>query len=524
MASTSPPPDWESFRTLGKEMIDVIADYYKTIHELPVKSQVSPGYLRELLPKAAPEAPEDFAAVMKDVHAHIVPGITHWQHPSFFGFFPANSSPPALLGDMLSGMFNTIGFSWMASPALTELESIVLDWFAQLIGLPLDSFGSSGKGAGIVQGTASEATLVALLAAKARVLHAEKAKALAAGEPFDELAVVKKLCLYHSDQAHSSVKKASMIAGMPETQTRTLVTTSESNYALDPTELERAMRQDVEKGLIPCFVVLTFGTTSSGACDPLRKAIEVARNVVKTEHPVWCHVDAAWAGSALICEEYRHLADGISEADSLVTHPHKWLKTNFDCSLMWTSARKWLIEALSITPEYLRSKAYDEGLVTDYRDLQVPLGRRFRALKLWLVLRMEGSDALKAYIREHVRLAQEVFAPQLTAMRVNPDDSASRPLFELPVPPSLSLVCFRLVAPERTPYDRAEKLQETLLNRLNASGKLFLVHTKLAGKGIVLRMAIGGALTKQEHVNKALKDIEETAREVLTEDKEGLLK
>lgn len=345
-----------------------------------------------------------------------------------------------MLGDMLSTMFNVIGFSWVSSPACTELETITLDWLAKMLELP-STFLSSCGGGGVIQGTASEATVVALLAAKSKAL-----KTYPELRGVNEGVVGAKLRLYTSDQAHSSVLKAAKIVGIPDANCISLKTikTTESNsvgayeysdslkeignYSLDPTSLQEAIAEDREAGYIPCFVCATSGTTSSGAFDPLLETGKICK-----ENDLWLHVDAAWAGSAFICPEYRPLLNGVELADSFDFNPHKWLLTNFDCSTMWVQEKKWLLDALSLTPEYLRSKEYDAGLVQDYRDWQIPLGRRFRSLKLFFTLRMFGKKALQAHIREHCRLAAKF------AQYIAEDEN-----YEVITQPSLSLVCFRL--------------------------------------------------------------------------------
>jgi len=461
-------------------MVDEIADYYAALAagEYPVKARVSPGYLRPLLPAAAPEAGESLDAILADVHAKIMPGITHWQAPGFFAFFPANSSPPALLGDMLSDAINCIGFSWVASPACTELETIVLDWLVPLIGLPA-TFASAGTGGGVIQSSASDATLVALLAARARAAAA----AAASGT------TPPRYVVYASEHAHSSVRKAASVMGLGDDAFRAIPAPGPT-YAMDVAALETAMAADAASGAQPIAVVATLGTTSSGAFDPLRGVTAAA-----SRHGAWVHVDAAWAGAAGMCEEHRAWLDGVEGAHSYAFNPHKWLRVNFDCSAMFVRERRWLAAALSLTPAYLRSPEYDSGLVTDYRDWQVPLGRRFRALKLWFTLRMYGAAALRAHIRAHVALAG-AFAAWVR----------NDPAFEVVAPPSLALVCFRLRA--------SNAANDALLAAVNASGTTFLVSTVLDGR-TVLRLAVGGSLTREEHVAAAWEAIQVAARTVL---------
>jgi glutamate/tyrosine decarboxylase-like PLP-dependent enzyme len=500
-------------------MVDAIADYYAALArcDYPVKSRVTPGYLRPQLPASAPEAPESFEAIMRDVQAKIMPGVTHWQHPNFYAFFSANSSPPALLGDMLSNAINCIGFSWVASPAATELETVVMDWLVHLLGLPA-GFKSQGTGGGVIQGTASEATLVALVAARAKALAQLGGHGSGLGPApaaaGDAGALASRLVCYASEQAHSSVKKAVMISGLQLSQFKTIPAPREQGYAMDPTALAAAMAADVAAGRIPFFVVATTGTTSSGAFDPIAPIAAACRETGEalraasggsngaaaapssSSFAPWLHVDAAWAGAALICPEHRGLGAGLDGVDSWDFNPHKWLRVNFDCSALFVRQRHWLLRALSITPEYLRSPEYDTGLVSDYRDWQVPLGRRFRSLKLWFALRMYGARALREHVRSHVAAAEE-FAASVRA------DSR----FELAAPPSLGLVTFRLraalgVASGAAASDdlaRANAANEALLEAINASGRAFLVHTKLSG-AVVLRLAVGGSLTTPQHV------------------------
>lgn len=314
---------------------------------------------------------------MKDVQEFIVPGVTHWQHPSFFAYFPANMSYPSLLGDMMGAMFNIIGFSWITSPACTELETIVLEWLRKALQLP-ESFSSVGKGGGVIQQTASEATLVALLAAKSRFIK--------------EGSKLEELSFYMSDQSHSSVQKACMIAGIDSKNIRMI----ESNemFQLCPKKLQETIENDLKDNLKPCFLVATIGTTSSCAVDDVKTIGQICQ-----KYNIWMHIDSAYAGSAMICPELRHHLDGVEYAYSFNFNPHKWMLTNFDCSTMWIQDRSLLINAFDISPEYLRNKASESGLVIDYRNWQIPLGRRFRSLKLWFVLRTYGIEGIQEYIR-----------------------------------------------------------------------------------------------------------------------------
>ena len=446
-----------------------------------------------MLAKLPAHAPEEglggtagWEAVFQDLEDVVLPGVTHWQSPSFFAYFPANASGPAVLGELLSAGLGVQGMLWSTSPAATELETRVLDWLAGLMALPASFRSDSGTGGGVIQGTASEAVLVAMVAARDRVRRT-------LGRDAEWVA-------YTSTQAHSSVLKAALLSGVVRdvadgVHLRLLET--DAGYALRPEALERAVREDLAAGRQPFFVCASLGTTSSGAMDPVRAVAEVLGRTGVSAAGGWLHVDAAWAGSALLCPEHQSLGEGLEAVDSFAFNPHKWLLTNFDCNAFYTRDRKALLDALSVMPEYLRNTATASGKVVDYRDWQVPLGRRFRALKLWLVLRHYGARGLRAYLREHIRLAG-LFAGWVEA------DAR----FELAVPRSLALVCFRLAPrPGEAPQD-TDARNRHLLERLNASGTAFLTHTVLAGVDgaparYVLRMAIGASRTEERHVRAA---------------------
>ncbi|MBN1209034.1 MAG: aspartate aminotransferase family protein [Myxococcaceae bacterium] len=477
----------EDFRRLGHQMVDWIADYWERMESFPVRAQVAPGEVLAKLPLHPPEeglgGREGWGAVFEDLESVVLPGVTHWQSPSFFAYFPANVSGPSVLGELLSAGLGVQGMLWSTSPSCTELETRVLDWLAELLGLPAAFRSTSSTGGGVIQGTASESTLVAMVAARARVRRKRPGDA--------------PLVAYASTQAHSSVLKAAMLCGVARdasdtTHVRLLET--DASYALSPEALERAIAEDLAAGRQPFFVCATLGTTSSGAVDPLSRLSEVMARTGLSAMGGWLHVDAAWAGSALICPEHQGLAAGIEAADSFAMNPHKWLLTNFDCDAFYTRDRAALVEALSVTPEYLRNAASASGAVIDYRDWQVELGRRFRALKLWFVLRHYGARGLRAYIREHVRLAG------LFESWVRGDAR-----FELAVPRSLSLVCFRLAPRPGEPPEATDARNRALLDRLNATGSVFLTHTVLPGVDgaparYVLRMAIGAVRTQEQHV------------------------
>lgn len=418
------------------------------------------------LPPLDPAGDAEWPAILDDVREIILPALTHWQSPGFFGYFPANSSWPAVLADLLSTGLGVQGMLWQTSPAVTELETRMLDWMAHLCNLP-DRFLSSGEGGGVIQGTASEATLVAMVAGRHRLRTQ-----LPDIDP-------STLVAYTSTQAHSSVLKATRIAGIEHLR---LVPTG-SAHELDPSALRAMLEQDIADGLTPFYICATAGTTSSGAFDPIDQIAAVRDDLTPS---AWLHVDAAWAGSAAVCPEHLWFLDGLDRADSYCTNPHKWLLTNFDCDLFYVADRSVLIDSLSVTPEYLRNTATDSGTVIDYRDWQVPLGRRFRALKLWFVMRHYGASGLQAHVRQHVRWA-EWLEQQILA-----DDR-----FELAAPRSLSLVCLRLAG------DRDADTQ-ALLEAANATGRVLLTHTTLPdaqGRDrYTIRVAIGGTYTTQEAV------------------------
>ncbi len=455
----------EEFREAGRATIDWVARYLEGVEKYPVLSQVRPGDIRKQLTPKPPERGEPFDALLGDLNRLILPGITHWQSPNFFAYFPANASPPAILGDLISSGLGVQGMLWATSPACTELETHVLDWMVDLLGLP-SRFKSDGNGGGVIQDTASSATLCALLAARER----------ATGGKSNEEGVTGTLTAYTSNQAHSSLEKAAGIAGIGRRNMRAIEV--DERFAMRPDALERAIAQDLKQGHKPFFVSATVGTTSSTAIDPVPRIAEICRR-----YNLWLHVDAAHAGSAAICPDLRWIHEGVEQADSYCVNPHKWLLTNFDCDLFYVADRRSLISTFSVQPEYLRNQASEAGAVIDYRDWHIPLGRRFRSLKLWFVIRHYGVEGLQAHIRKHVELARE-FAEWVKADR----------RFELAAPVPLNLVCFRRLG--------GDGLNEKLLNDLNTSGNLYLTHTKLDGK-YTLRMAIGGTLTERRHVAAA---------------------
>ena len=461
------------FRRWGRAAVDWIADYYERVESLPVLSRVKPGDIRASLPAHPPKRGEPFEAVLKDLDELILPGLTHWQSPNFFAYFPANTSGPAILGDLISSGIGVQGMLWSTSPACTELETHVLDWMAEILDLP-QRFRSTGTGGGVIQDSASSAALCALLAARER----------ATGLASNERGCDGRLTAYTSSQAHSSIEKSAKVAGIGRANLR-LIGVDET-MALRPELLARQIDDDRQTGRIPFCVAATIGTTSSNAIDPIRAIGRICR-----EQGLWLHVDGAMAGTAALCPEFRHLQAGLELADSYCFNPHKWMFTNFDCDCFYVADRKALIQALSILPEYLRNQATESGAVIDYRDWQIPLGRRFRALKLWFVIRHYGVEGLRHHVRRHVALAQE-FARWVQA----------EPRFELAVAPPLNLVCFR--------HRGGDDLNQALMDRLNQSGDIYLTHTRLQDR-LTLRLCVGQSHTERRHVERAWQRIREEA-------------
>jgi aromatic-L-amino-acid/L-tryptophan decarboxylase len=460
----------EQFRQHGHQVVDWIADYWSRVGTLPVRSQVSPGDVRAALPAAPPETGQPFPDLLADLDRVVLPGLTHWQHPGFFGYFPANTSGPSVLGDLVSAGLGVQGMSWVTSPACTELEQHVMDWFAGLLGLP-DAFRSTSTGGGVIQDSSSGANLVALLAALHR---ASKGGTVRQGvEP-------ERATVYVSAETHSSMEKAVRIAGLGSDAVR--IVEVDDDLAMRPAALAARLERDKARGFTPVLVCATVGTTSTTAVDPLAQLGPICR-----DHDVWLHVDAAYAGVSGLVPELRGLQDGVEWADSYTTDAHKWLLTGFDATLFWVADRAALTGALAILPEYLRNAATDAGAVVDYRDWQIELGRRFRALKLWFVLRWYGAEGLRAHIRSGVGLAQEL------ASWADADER-----FDVATPHPLSLLCLR---PRWAQDVDADVATMTLLERLNDGGEVFLTHTTVQGS-VVLRVAIGAPSTTRAHVEQ----------------------
>jgi aromatic-L-amino-acid/L-tryptophan decarboxylase len=455
--------DPDEFRRLGHQFVDWVASYWERVGELPVQGPVEPGQVLSALPPGPPEQGEvDLAAVLADLDEVVVPALTHWQHPSFFAFFPANTSGPAVLADLVSSGLGVNGMNWATSPACTEVEMRMLDWFVDLLGLPAHlRHDADGSGGGVLQDSASSSTLVALLAARRR--HT------AGGD-------LSRLRAYTSEHAHSSVVKGARVAGLADDQVR--LVPGDAAFAMRPDALAALVADDVAAGLVPFFCVATAGTTSSMAFDPVPEIADVCEQA-----GLWCHVDAAMAGSAAVCPELRWVTEGAERVDSWSFNPHKWLFTTFDCSCLWFRDAGPVVDALSITPAYLRNALSESGAVVDFRDWQVPLGRRFRALKPWLVMRHYGADGLALHVREHVRLAR------LLADRVLDD-----PHFELAAPPALNLVVLRCAGAD------AGARTTALLEAVNASGRALLTPTVLDGR-TAIRICVGQTWTTEAEVD-----------------------
>ncbi|BFZ05796.1 hypothetical protein BsWGS_08835 [Bradybaena similaris] len=475
--------DSTEFRSRGKEVVDYISDYLETISRRRPLPTVKPGYLRGLIPDQAPTTGEPWEHVKEDIERVIMPGVTHWHNPHFHAYYPAGNSYPAILADMISDAIGCIGFTWASSPACTELEVVMMDWLAKMLHLPTEFlFSDQGKGGGVIQGTASEATLVALLSARTTVL----ARLQAAELHLSPGQILDKLIAYTSEEAHSSVERAALIGLVKIRKLQT-----DDNCSLRGSVLEAAIQEDTKKGLVPFFLCATVGTTSSCAFDNLRELGPIC-----TRHDLWMHVDAAYAGSACVCPEFRHLLDGLEDSMSFSFNPHKWLMVNFDCSTMWVKNRDLVSGAFELDPFYLKHDNQGQ-IMPDYRHWQIPLGRRFRSLKLWFVLRMFGTEGLQQQIRKDVSLAKQFES----LVR-------SDPRFEIFGTVTLGLVCFRLQGPNST--------NEILNKRVNEDRRIHIIASKVKGV-YFLRFAVCAASTQSSDVTFAWSVIQEITDRVLRE-------
>ena len=455
--------DNEEFRRQGHALIDWLADYHAGLAARPVMARTQPGEVRAMLPAAPPEAPEPFAHVIADLDRVILPGLSLWQHPRFFGYFPANALPAGVLGDLVSTGLGVLGLSWQSSPAVTELEEVVLDWMRQMVGL-------SGGWSGVIQDTASSATLVALISARERATGygAVRGGLQAAG---------RVLTVYVSGQSHSSVDKAALLAGFGRDNLRLVAV--DADFAMRPEDLEAKILADIAAGALPCAIVATTGTTATTAIDPVAAIAAVA-----LRHGVWLHVDAAMAGSAMILPECRWMWDGIEDADSVVINAHKWLGAPFDCSLYYVRDAVHLVRVMSTNPSFLQSAV--DGQVKNLRDWGIPLGRRFRALKLWFMIREQGVAGLQARLRRDMALAREFAA-----------DVAATPGWAVLAPVALQTVCVRHVpaGPGGLAGAALDRHTQDWAAAVNRSGAAYLTPAVIDGRWMV-RVSIGALRTE----------------------------
>lgn len=458
--------DVEEFRKHGHMLIDWVADYFKNIEKYPVKSQVEPGYLLKQLPSEAPVNRESFEQIFDDFNKLIMPGMTHWQHPNFHAYFPANTSFPAILSDLLISTLNPICFSWITSPAATELEQRMMEWLRDASGLPKDW-------SGVIQDTASTATLVSILTAR---------------EKFTDYQVNEKglqkqsqFIIYSSTETHSSIEKGVKIAGLGKENLRKIAV--DAQFAMIPDKLEATIIEDKARGLTPLCVVATIGTTGSTAIDPLDQIADICK-----KYNIWLHVDAAMAGTALLLEDMRWMIKGIEKADTICMNPHKWMGTGFDLSCYFIKNKEALVRTFEISPEYLTYKG--EKIVNNYRDWGIQLGRKFRALRLWFLIREQGLSGLQQMIRNHLHLTQELKA-----------EIESEEQFELLAPAPLNTLCFRFKPLMINDNDHLNDLNQSLLNEVNNTGQIYLTHTKLL-QNYSIRYVIGQTNVEKKHVSR----------------------
>src|SRR5829696_2336397 len=449
----------DDFRRHGHALVDWAAQYMERVADLPVQPKIEPGAIRAMLPSAAPEDPEQFELLVRDLDTVVLPGLTQWQSPGWFAYFPANTSPPSILGELVTAALGAQGMLWSTSPAVTEIEAHVLDWLVDLLGLPQEWKTAVGPGGGVIQMSASDSTHVAHVVARQLAV--------------DRGARIDDVVAYTSSQAHSSVEKGARVAGIRHVR----LIDVDAELALRPDALAAAVEEDLAAGLAPAIVTSAIGTTGTAAVDPVDAVAAIARR-----HGLWHHVDAAWAGSAMICPELRVHERAIASADSFVFNAHKWLFTNFDCSVFWVADRAPLIHTLSILPPYLQDAASASGEVIDYRDWHVPLGRRFRALKLWWVLRSYGARGLRHHIREHVRLAAR-FGERV-------DEHAA---LERTAPVSFGLVCFRHVD--------GNGPTNALAEAINAAGDVYVTPSTIDDQRFI-RVSIGATATTEQAVER----------------------
>ncbi len=468
--------DVDEFRRNAHQLVDWMADYLAGIEAYPVRSQAGPGEVTGRLPSTAPEKGESFDRVFADFQDIIMPGMTHWQHPNFHAYFPANSSPPSVLAEMLTSTVAAQCMIWQTSPAATELETRVMDWLKEMLDLPKSWHG-------VIQDTASTATLCAILSARERALDFQGNQT--------GLNQAGHFRVYCSEETHSSIDKAVRIAGLGQQSLRKIPV--DDSFAMVPTALRAAIEADRAAGITPLCVVATLGTTGASGFDPVPAIGDVCR-----AFGIWLHIDAAWAGTAMLVPEQRWLNAGLERADSFVFNPHKWMFTNFDCTAYFVADEAALVRTFEILPEYLKTREGDQ--VINYRDWGIQLGRRFRALKLWFVIRSYGVEGLRDKIRGHIALTRELA-----------NWIAAAPDFELQVAPKLALLCFRYHPIGTDDPVELERLNSELLEGLNDDGQVFLTHTKIRGD-YTIRFCIGQTTTEKRHIEKAWQLIQDRAR------------
>lgn len=491
MPSTPPPAskglDPESFAQTIDRITRWSSDYLDSLATRPVRTDTKPGDTLRQLAEHPPEHGCDLSDWITDLDSAILPNLVHWQSPNFFAYFPCSASMPGIAAELVSSVLNINGMLWSTSPACTELEMRMLDWCAEMFDLPahfrFDTPHSNGGGC--IQSTASEGVLASLLSARRSQTKRGRDRS--------------KITLYTSTQAHSSVVKAAMVAGLadtPEDDSRVRLIATDTSLRMDVEQLREAIQNDLDNGLVPSLVVASVGTTATGAIDPVEQ-IGAMLDAFADDRPK-LHIDAAWAGAACVCPEHRAILSGIEHADMLCINPHKWLLTNFDCDLYWVRDRSALVDSMSITPEYLRNDATESGAVIDYRDWHVPLGRKMRALKLWFVIRHFGIEGLQSHIRHHIELAEK-FESWII----------DHPILELATERSLALICFKMSTNEQT---------RALVERINASGQIMISPSVVEiarERTTIARVAIGATSVNHEHIDNLCDALDRAAQSLV---------